>query len=432
MAWNDRFEQMPVEELQKFQLEKLKETVSWLYERVPFYRGKMDELGVRASDLQSTEDIRKLPFTVKNDLRDNYPFKLCAVPMEEVVRIHCSSGTTGKPITGPYTAEDLEQWTECVARVLWAASVRKEDIVQVAYGYGLFTGGLGLHQGASRVGCTIVPTSSGMTERQVMLMKDFGTTALFCTPSYALTIAELAEEMKTPIRDLPLRVGVFGAEPWTTAMRDEIDEKMGISARDIYGLTELGGPGQAFECDERNGLHINEDHFLAETIDPVTLEPVPLGQRGELVLTAIQRRAMPLLRYRTKDITTLRRERCSCGRTFVKMDRITGRTDDMLIINGVNVFPSQIEALLSDIAEIELQYLLVVRKKKHLDELNIRVEGKKEVFDAGPARVEEVERKIVHHIKGIMGISVGMELVRPKALKRSEGKAVRIVDERPK
>ncbi len=432
MAWNDRFEQMPVEELHKFQLEKLKETVSWLYERVPFYRGKMDELGVRASDLQSTEDIRKLPFTVKNDLRDNYPFKLCAVPMEEVVRIHCSSGTTGKPITGPYTAEDLEQWTECVARVLWAATVRKEDIVQVSYGYGLFTGGLGLHQGASRVGCTIVPTSSGMTERQVMLMKDFGTTALFCTPSYALTIAELAEEMKTPIRDLPLRVGVFGAEPWTTAMRDEIDEKMGISARDIYGLTELGGPGQAFECDERNGLHINEDHFLAETIDPVTLEPVPLGQRGELVLTAIQRRAMPLLRYRTKDITTLRRERCSCGRTFVKMDRITGRTDDMLIINGVNVFPSQIEALLSDIAEIELQYLLVVRKKKHLDELNIRVEGKKEVFDAGPARVEEVERKIVHHIKGIMGISVGMELVRPKALKRSEGKAVRIVDERPR
>ena len=432
MAWNDRFEQMPVEELQKFQLEKLKETVSWLYERVPFYRGKMDELGVRASDLQSTGDIRKLPFTVKNDLRDNYPFKLCAVPMEEVVRIHCSSGTTGKPITGPYTAEDLEQWTECVARVLWAATVRKEDIVQVAYGYGLFTGGLGLHQGASRVGCTIVPTSSGMTERQIMLMKDFGTTALFCTPSYALTIAELAEEMKTPIRDLPLRVGVFGAEPWTTAMRDEIDEKMGISARDIYGLTELGGPGQAFECDERNGLHINEDHFLAETIDPVTLEPVPLGQRGELVLTAIQRRAMPLLRYRTKDITTLRRERCSCGRTFVKMDRITGRTDDMLIINGVNVFPSQIEALLSDIAEIELQYLLVVRKKKHLDELNIRVEGKKEVFDAGPARVEEVERKIVHHIKGIMGISVGMELVRPKALKRSEGKAVRIVDERPR
>ncbi|MGA2937533.1 MAG: phenylacetate--CoA ligase [Syntrophobacteraceae bacterium] len=432
MAWNDRFECMPVEELQKFQFAKLKETVSWLYERIPFYRRKLDESGVRADDLKSVDDITKLPFTEKNDLRDNYPFGLCAVPMNEVVRIHCSSGTTGKPITGPYTAEDVEQWTECVARVLWAATVRKEDIVQVAYGYGLFTGGLGLHQGASRIGCAIVPTSSGMTERQVMLMKDFGATALFCTPSYALTIAERAEEMKMPIRDLPLRVGVFGAEPWTRAMRDEIDERMGISARDIYGLTELGGPGMAYDCDERNGLHINEDHFLAETIDPVTLEPVPPGQRGELVLTAIQRRAMPLLRYRTKDITTFSRQPCSCGRTFVKMDRITGRTDDMLIINGVNVFPSQIEALLSDIKEIELQYLLIVRKKKHLDELNIRVEGKKEVFDAGPGKVAEVERKIVDHIRGMLGIHVGMEMVRPKALKRSEGKAVRVVDERPK
>jgi len=432
MAWNDRFECMPVEELQKFQLAKLKETVSWLYERVPFYRSKLNELGIRADDLKSVDDIRKLPFTVKNDLRDNYPFGLCAVPMNEVVRIHCSSGTTGKPITGPYTAEDLEQWAECVARVLWAATVRKEDIVQVAYGYGLFTGGLGLHQGASLIGSAIVPTSSGMTERQIMLMKDFGVTALFCTPSYALTIAERAEEMKIPIRDLPLRVGVFGAEPWTTAMRDEIDERMGISARDIYGLTELGGPGMAYDCDERNGLHINEDHFLVETIDPVTLEPVPLGQRGEMVLTAIQRRAMPLLRYRTKDITTLRREPCSCGRTFVKMDKVTGRTDDMLIINGVNVFPSQIEALLSDIREIELQYLLVVRKKKHLDELTIRVEGKQEVFDAGPGKVAEVEGKIVGHIRGVMGIHVGMELVRPKGLKRSEGKAVRVVDERPR
>jgi phenylacetate-CoA ligase len=423
---------MPVEELQKFQLAKLKETVSWLYEKVPFYRRKLDESGISAGDLKSVEDIRKLPFTVKNDLRDNYPFGLCAVPMNEVVRVHCSSGTTGKPITGPYTAEDLEQWAECVARVLWAATVRKEDIVQVAYGYGLFTGGLGLHQGASLIGSAIVPTSSGMTERQIMLMKDFGVTALCCTPSYALTIAELAEEMKMPIRDLPLRVGVFGAEPWTKAMRDEIDERMGISARDIYGLTELGGPGMAYDCDERNGLHINEDHFLVETIDPVTLEPVPLGQRGEMVLTAIQRRAMPLLRYRTKDITTLRREPCSCGRTFVKMDKVTGRTDDMLIINGVNVFPSQIEALLSDIREIELQYLLVVRKKKHLDELTIRVEGKQEVFDAGPGKVAEVEGKIVDHIRGVMGIHVGMELVRPKGLKRSEGKAVRVVDERPR
>jgi phenylacetate-CoA ligase len=271
-----------------------------------------------------------------------------------------------------------------------------------------------------------------MTERQIMLMKDFGTTTLCCTPSYALTIAERAEEMKMPIRDLPLRVGVLGAEPWTAAMRGEIEQRMGILALDIYGLTELGGPGMAYECEEKNGLHINEDHFLAETIDPVTLEPVALGQRGELVLTAIQRRAMPLLRYRTKDITTLRRQPCSCGRTFVKMDRITGRSDDMLIINGVNVFPSQIESLLSDIEEVELQYLLLVRKKKHLDELNVRVEVKKGIFEAGPAKVAETERKIVEHIRGMTGIHVGLELVQPKVLMRSEGKAVRVIDERPK
>ena len=432
MAWNDEFECMPVEKIQQFQLAKLKETVSWVYDRVPFYRRKLDELGVRAEDLKSVEDIRKLPFTVKNDLRDNYPFGLCAVPLDEVIRIHCSSGTTGKPITGPYTADDVEQWTECVARVLWAAGIRKNDIAQVSYGYGLFTGGLGLHQGASRVGCAVVPTSSGMTERQIMLMKDFGATALFCTPSYALTIAELADEMKMPIRDMPLRVGVLGAEPWTAAMRDEIEARMGIAARDIYGLTELGGPGMGYECEAKNGMHLPEDHFLVETIDPVTLEPVPLGQRGELVLTAIQRRAMPLLRYRTKDITTLRRDPCPCGRTCIKMDRITGRSDDMLIINGVNVFPSQIESLLSDIEEIELQYMLVVSKKKHLDLLNVRVEGKKEVFDAGPGKVAEVEKKLIDHIRAYVGINVGMELVPPKGLKRSEGKAVRVLDERPK
>jgi phenylacetate-CoA ligase len=315
---------------------------------------------------------------------------------------------------------------------LWAASVRKEDIAQISYGYGLFTGGLGLHQGANLVGCTVVPTSSGMTERQVMLMKDFGVTALFCTPSYALTIAELAEDMKMPIRDLPLRVGVFGAEPWTAAIRDEIEEKMGISARDIYGLTELGGPGMGYDCEAKNGLHLNEDHFMAEIVDPITLDPVPLGQRGELVLTAIQRRAMPLLRYRTKDITSLSREPCSCGRTFVKMNRITGRSDDMLIINGVNVFPSQIESLLSDIEEIELQYMLVVSKKKHLDNLLVRVEGKKELFDAGPDKIAEVERKAADHIKGSVGFRVGIELLKPKTIKRSEGKAVRVVDERPK
>ncbi|GKT08938.1 phenylacetate--CoA ligase family protein [Desulforhabdus sp. TSK] len=432
MPYNDQFECMPFEELQKFQLAKLKETVAWLYERVPFYKNKLDELGIKADDLKRVEDISKLPFTVKTDLRDNYPFGLCAVPLKEVVRVHASSGTTGKPITGPYTVGDLDQWSECVARVLWAAGVREDDIFQNAYGHGLFTGGLGLHQGATRLGCTVVPTSSGMTERQILIMKDFGTTGICCTPSYALTIAERAEELGTPLKDLPLRVGVFGAEPWTNAMRQEIEERMGIKARDIYGLTELGGPGMAYECEAENGLHINEDHFIAEIVDPITLEPVPMGERGELVLTAIQRRAMPLLRYRTKDITTLRREKCSCGSTFVKMDRITGRSDDMLIINGVNVFPSQIESLLKDFEEVELQYVLHVGKKKHLDQVNLRVEAKQDVYDAGPEKIVQVEKKISSHIKGILGVGVGVELAAPKALTRSEGKAVRVIDERPK
>ncbi len=432
MPWDEQFECMDLAEMEKFQLAKLKETVNWLYERVPFYHKKLDEMSVKADDIKSLEDIVKLPLTVKTDLRDNYPFGMCAVPMKEVIRVHASSGTTGKPITGPYTAEDVDQWTECVARVLWAAGIRDEDIVQNSYGIGLFTGGLGLHQGATRIGCTVVPTSSGMTERQILLMKDFGTTALFCTPSYALTIAERAEELGTPIKDLPLRVGVFGAEPWTNAMRHEIEERMGISAIDIYGLTELGGPGMAYECQAKDGLHINEDHFIPEIIDPDTLEPVPPGEKGELVLTAIQRRAMPLLRYRTKDITSLRRGKCSCGSTLIKMDRITGRSDDMLIINGVNVFPSQIESLLTDFREVELQYALFVGKKKHLDQLKLKVEAKQDVYDAGRQKHDEVEHKIAHHIKGMLGISVTVEVTAPKTIARSEGKAVRVIDERPK
>ncbi|MDP2861670.1 MAG: AMP-binding protein, partial [Desulfobacterales bacterium] len=278
MPWNDKFECMPVEELNKFQLQKLKETVAWVCERVPFYKQKLEKLGVTADSIKTLADVAKLPFTVKNDLRDNYPFGLCAVPLKEVVRIHASSGTTGKPITGPYTAEDLEQWTECMARNLWSAGVRKGDIAQIAYGYGLFTGGLGFHQGATLIGCTIVPTSSGLTERQVMLMKDFGTTVLFSTPSYALTIAEQAESMKIDVRKLPLRVGVFGAEPWTVAMRKEIEERMGIKAMEAFGLTELCGPGAAFDCEAQDGLLINEDHFLAEIVDPATLEPLPIGE----------------------------------------------------------------------------------------------------------------------------------------------------------
>ncbi|PIP35522.1 MAG: phenylacetate--CoA ligase [Desulfobacterales bacterium CG23_combo_of_CG06-09_8_20_14_all_52_9] len=432
MPWDDQFETMPVDKLKEFQLKKLKETLEWVYEKLPFYRKKFDERGIKPANIKHLEDIRKLPMTVKNDLRDNYPFGLCAVPMDKVVRVHASSGTTGKPITGPYTAEDLDQWTECMARNLWAAGVRPTDIVQNAYGHGLFTGGLGFHQGACRLGCTVVPTSSGMTERQITLMKDFGSTALFCTPSYALTIAERAEEMKVDVRNLPMRVGVFGAEPWSIAMRDEIEVRMGIKAMEAYGLTELGGPGVSFDCEAQDGLHINEDHYLAEIVDPVTLEPVPMGESGELIFTAIQRRAMPMIRYRTKDISRLRREKCACGRTFIKMDKITGRSDDMLIISGVNVFPSQIEALLLDVEEVLPQYVLVIRKKGYLDSLTVRVEAKPEVYALGTEKRSEVEKKIAAHIQGMMGIGVKVDILAPKTIARSEGKALRVIDERPK
>lgn len=433
MAWNDKYECMPLEKLQKFQLEKLRETVDWLMKKVPFYKTKIKEAGVgKAEDIQKLEDVARLPFTVKDDLRENYPFALCAVPMKQVVRIHASSGTTGKPITGPYTAEDLDQWTECMVRNLVSAGVTADDIVQIAYGYGLFTGGLGFHQAATRLGCAVVPTSSGLTERQIMLMKDFKSTVLCCTPSYALTIAERAEEMKVDIKSLPLRIGIFGAEPWSVQMRQEIEERMGIKAMEAYGLTEIGGPGVSFDCSAQNGLHISEDHFLAEIIDPTTLEPLPLGERGELVFTALQRRAMPVIRYRTKDITRLWREQCACGRTLIKMDKVSGRSDDMLIISGVNVFPTQVEALLLDIPEVEPQYRLVVRKKGYLDQLIIQVEGKKEVYEAGAEKRFEVEAKIAGHIRGMMGIGVEVNLVEPKAIARSEGKALRVVDERPK
>jgi phenylacetate-CoA ligase len=432
MFWNDRFEQMPVAELRKFQLEKLQETVKHAYANVPFYRKKFDELGIKPEDIRHLEDIAKLPFTVKNDLRDNYPFGLCAVPMKQVVRVHASSGTTGKPITVQYTRQDIDNWTECMARTLWSAGVREEDIYQNAYGHGLFTGGLGFHQGADRIGCTVVPTSSGLTERQVMLMKDFGTTVLVCTPSYALTIAERAEEMKVDLRALPLRIGGFGAEPWTIAMRNEIEERMGIKAMECYGLTELSGPGVAFDCVEQNGLHINEDHFLAEVVDPVTYEPLPPGEKGELVFTSLQKEATPIIRYRTKDITRFMTDSCSCGRVFRKMEKLSGRTDDMLIINGVNVFPSQIEALLLEIDEVEPQYKLVVRKKGYLDHLIVQVEGKKGVYDAGEAKRKEVAARVSRHIKGMMGLGAEINIVDPKTIARSEGKAVRVVDERPK
>ena len=430
MYWDEKFETMSPEEMRKFQLEHLKKTLKWVYEKIPFYKNAFDEKGVKPDDLKTLEDLSKFPFSVKTDLRDNYPFGLCAVPLAQLVRIHASSGTTGKPITGPYTANDLDQWTECMARNLFSAGVRSNDICHNAYGMGLFTGGLGFHQGATRIGCAVIPVSSGMTERQVMIMQDFGSTVLLATPTYALTIAERAEEMGVKVRDLPLRVGVFGAEPWTVEMRKEIEQRMGIKAQEAYGLTEFGGPGTAFDCVEQNGLHINEDHFIVEIIDPVTTEVLPLGTKGEMVITAIQREAMPLIRYRTRDITTLRREKCSCGRTLLKMNKIFGRTDDMLIIGGVNVFPSQIESLLLDVKEVEPQYVIYVRKKGYLDQLHLDVEARKETYDAGPQKIAEVEKMMESKIRGTVGIGIKIRLVPPKAITRSEGKAKRVIDER--
>ena len=430
--WNEAAECMPEEDIRKLQLEKLRETVAWVYERVPWYRQRLDEKGVKPDDIQRLEDVAKLPMTEKTDLRDNYPFGLCAVPMAEVVRVHASSGTTGKPITGPYTKADMRQWGECMARNLWAAGTRPEDVVQNAYGYGLFTGGLGFHQGIETIGCVEVPTSSGLTERQITLMQDFKTNVLTSTPSYALTMAEQAEEMNVNIKKLPLRVGVFGAEPWSQSMRQEIEDRMGIHAMEAYGLTELGGPGVAYDCEAKDGLHVNEDYYLAEIVDPDTFEPVPAGEKGELIFTSLQRRAMPMLRYRTKDITRLHKEKCSCGRTLVRMDKVYGRTDDMLIISGVNVFPSQVESLLLDFDEVEPQYVLVVRKKGYLDHLTIRVEAKREIYEAGPEKEAEVENKIAKHIKGMLGLSARIQLVEPKLIARSEGKAKRVLDERPK
>lgn len=429
--WDEKVESMPVEEMETYKLAKLKETVSWLSEKVPFYGKALNEKGIKPKDIRKPQDIALLPFTVKTDLRDNYPFDLCAVPLSEVARIHASSGTTGKPITGPYTPADLDQWAECMARALWAAGVRSDDTCQNAYGMGLFTGGLGYHQGAEKIGCAIVPTSSGMTERQVALMKDFGSTALLCTPSYALTIAEKAEEMGVDVRRLPLRVGSFGAEPWSVEMKEEIEERMGIKATEVYGLTEMMGPGVSFSCDgDAKGLHVNEDHIWPEIIDPVTEDPLGLDVQGELVFTAIQRRAMPLLRYRTRDITTLTRKKCSCGRSLIVMNKVLGRSDDMMIISGVNVFPSQIESLLLEMDEVEPQYVIVIKKKGYLDALFVDVEAKPEVYDLGQEKLDEVAQMINQKIRGVIGINIAIRLVPPRSIERSEGKAKRVFDAR--
>lgn len=430
MIWNQHYECMPREQLKGLQLERLQKTLERVYHNVPFYRQKLQEAGFEPGDLQSLDDLQKLPFTTKQDLRDNYPFGMFAVPMSEIVRVHASSGTTGKPTVVGYTRSDINTWAELMARTLTCGGTTKNSVIQVAYGYGLFTGGLGVHYGAERIGASVIPISGGNTQRQIMLMEDFGTTVLACTPSYAIYLAEAMEEMGVDKKRLKLQYGVFGAEPWSERMRQEIEKRLNIKAIDIYGLSEVIGPGVASECQEQKGLHIFEDHFLPEVIDPVTEKPLPFGEKGELVFTSLTKEGIPIIRYRTRDITTLKAEVCPCGRTHVRMEKIMGRTDDMLIIRGVNVFPSQIESVLLEIGDTEPHYLLVVDRKGSLDELEVQVEVSQAMFSDKVKGLETLEKMIHHRIESLLGISAKVKLVEPHSIPRSEGKAKRVIDKR--
>lgn len=432
LIWNREMETMPREELEKLQLERLKKVVARVYNMVPSYRQTLDEKGIRPEDIRSLEDLTKLPFTTKDDLRDDYPFGLFTVPLKEVVRIHASSGTTGKPTVTGYTRGDMEVWAEVMARTLTAGGVTAEDVVHNAYGYGLFTGGLGFGLGAEAIGATTVPISGGLTKRQLMLMEDFGATVLCCTPSYALVLAEEAEEAGVNVRDnMRLRVGFFGAEPWSEAMREEIEARLGLTAYDIYGLTEIIGPGVSVECPYHQGLHIFEDHFLAELIDPDTGERLPYGSEGELVFTTLTREAIPVIRYRTRDRVILTAEPCPCGRTLARMSKVKGRTDDMLIIRGANVFPSQIESALLRIEGLAPQYLILVdRPEDRLDKLEIWVEASEELFATGEYAVKETEKKANDEVRETLGITAEVKVVEPRKIERSMGKARRVLDKR--
>ncbi|MGQ9779563.1 MAG: phenylacetate--CoA ligase family protein [Bacillota bacterium] len=428
--WEPEYECLDREAMTRLQVARLREAVARAHERVPFYRKKFDEAGVRPERIRSLDDLRRLPFTVKDDLRENYPYGLFAVPMREVVRIHSSSGTTGIPTVVGYTKRDLETWANLVARFITAAGVTADDIVQISFGYGLFTGGFGLHYGMEKIGATVIPVSSGNTERQIRIMKDFGTTALVCTPSYALYMAEVAREMGVRREDLRLRVGLFGSEPWSENMRREIERAWGILATDNYGLSEIIGPGVAGECIYCNGQHIAEDHFIPEIIDPVTGEVKPPGEEGELVLTAVTKEALPIFRYRTRDITALDYAPCPCGRTTVRMRKVLGRTDDMLIIRGVNVFPSQIESVLMEMEEVEPHYQLIVDRVDYLDTLEVLVEVPQRYFVGSLKALEDLARRIEQKIESTLGLSVKVRLVEPKSIERSMGKAKRVIDKR--
>lgn len=428
--WNEEIECMPREQMKKLQDERLAAQVKHVWDNVPYYRKMMEEKGVTPDDVKSTDDLHKLPFLTKADLREAYPYGLLAKPLDECVRIHSTSGTTGKRVVAFYTQHDIDLWDDCCARAITAAGGTKSDVCHIAYGFGLFTGGAGLNGGSHKVGCLTLPMSSGNTERQIQFMQDLGSTILCCTPSYAAYIGETLKEMGLTSDDIKLKAGIFGAEPWTEEMRREIEKSLGIKAYDIYGLTETSGPGVAFECEAQQGMHINEDNFIAEIIDPDTGEVLPEGSKGELVFTSITKEAFPLLRYRTRDICILSREKCSCGRTLIKMTKPMGRSDDMLIIKGVNVFPSQIESVLLKISKATPNYQIIVDRVGTTDTFEILVEISDDMFSDTVKTIEELAKKISDDIHSILGIRAKIKLVEPKSIPRSEGKAVRVIDKR--
>ena len=430
MIWNEKIECIDRSGMDAIQSERLIDTVKRVYHNVPAYRRKMQEAGLVPSDIRGIEDLPKLPFTTKADLRDNYPYGLFCVPMSEIVRLHASSGTTGKPIVVGYTRKDLQMWAEVVTRTLCMAGVHKNDIVQVAYGYGLFTGGLGMHYGIENLGATVIPISGGNTSKQIQLMEDFGSTVIACTPSYSLHLAEVMQEMGVKPENLKLRIGIFGAEPWSENMRRQIESKLKLKAIDIYGLSEIIGPGVSCECEHQCGMHVNEDHFIPEIIDPDTLQPLPPGSKGELVFTTVTKEGIPMIRYRTRDLTRLINDRCECGRTLVRMEKCTGRSDDMLIIRGVNVFPSQIESILLEMSETQPHYLLIVEREGNLDSLKLMVEVQEQYFSDEIRVLQQLRKKIAAKIESALGISVDVNLVEPKTIERTAGKAKRVIDNR--
>ncbi len=429
--WEEEIETLPRVGLESIQLKRLQSLVARVYKTVEPYRRKMDAAGIKPEDIQCLNDLKKLPFTVKEDLRENYPFGMFTMPLKEIVRLHASSGTTGKPTVVGYTKKDIDTWAGLMARALACAGTTSSDMVHNAYGYGLFTGGLGAHYGAEKLGATVIPVSGGNTKRQITIMKDFGSTVLLSTPSYALNLAESMEAMGIDPASLSLRVGIFGAEPWSENMREEVENKLNLKAVDIYGLSEVIGPGVAMEClQTKKGMHIFEDHFLPEIIDPESAEVLPPGERGELVFTTLTKEAFPIIRYRTKDISSLYYETCECGRTLVRMEKVTGRSDDMLIIRGVNVFPSQVEHVLMGIDGVEPHYQIIVEREGSMDTMSVEVEVSDTVFTDKIKGLEKLTQHITRDIKDILGVTCRVKLVNPRSIKRSEGKAQRVIDNR--